>query len=299
VIERRFPPGSPWLYARIYTGTATIDTLLREAVGPLVRGALADGIADRWFFIRYGDPHWHLRLRFHGDPAALMRELVPRLHAALAPAIADGLCWKLELGTYEREVERYGGPAGIELAEQLFAADSDAVLAIVEASGGDAGADAAWRLALRGFDRLLGDLGLDLAARRAALTRARDSFGAELGMDTALQKKLGEKFRAHRDELVALLAAPDRDPDHPLGPGLEALAARSAASAPVAAELRARAARGALTAPVDELALSFLHMHANRLLAHSARAQELVLYDLLRRHYDGILARARRSHSTP
>ncbi|MGD8710215.1 MAG: hypothetical protein PVF40_07500, partial [Ectothiorhodospiraceae bacterium] len=42
---------------------------------------------------------------------------------------------------------------------------------------------------------------------------------------------------------------------------------------------------------VEELALSFVHMNANRLLRAAARAQELVLYDLLVRHYHSIVAR--------
>jgi thiopeptide-type bacteriocin biosynthesis protein len=292
-IIRRFPPGSAWLYAKIYTGTATVDALLREAIGPLVRDVLAGALAERWFFIRYSDPDWHLRLRFGGDPARLTGEVLPRLHAALAAAGDAGLWWRLGLDTYEREVERYGGPAGIELAEQLFAADSAAVLAIVEASSGDAGADAAWRLCLRGIDRLLADLGFDLAARLAIMTRARDEFGAEVGMDTAFQKRLGDKFRAHRAEIAELLAAPDDAPDHPFAPGLAALAARSAANAPIAAELRRRAS--ALTVPLERLAPSYVHMHANRMLSAQARMQEVVLYDLLRRHYDGEAARARKA----
>jgi thiopeptide-type bacteriocin biosynthesis protein len=292
-IGRRFPPGSTWLYAKIYTGTATADVLLREAIGPLVRDIVDSGHADRWFFIRYADPDWHLRLRFAGDPARLSGEVLPRLHAALAAAGDAGLWWRLALDTYEREVERYGGPAGVELAEQLFCADSAAVLAIVEASGGDTGADAAWRLCLRGVDRLLGDLGFDLATKLAILTRMRDEFGAEHGMDTAFQKRLGEKFRAHKAEIAELLAAPDDAPDHPFAPGLAALAARSTANAPIAAELRARA--GTLAVPLEQLAPSYVHMHANRMLSASARRQEVVLYDLLRRHYDGEVARARRA----
>jgi hypothetical protein len=35
-------------------------------------------------------------------------------------------------------------------------------------------------------------------------------------------------------------------------------------------------------------------MHVNRLMATMPNQHELVLYDLLRRHYDGIVARARK-----
>ncbi|KFA93239.1 lantibiotic dehydratase, partial [Archangium violaceum] len=65
-LPRSFAPGSEWLYAKLYTGTATADRVLCEAVAPLMREALASGDADHGFFIRYGDPDWHVRLRLHG-----------------------------------------------------------------------------------------------------------------------------------------------------------------------------------------------------------------------------------------
>ena len=60
--------------------------------------------------------------------------------------LEDGQLWRLQLDTYEREVERYGGPEGMVLAERLFQADSEAVLEIVEqypedARGGPSGQD--------------------------------------------------------------------------------------------------------------------------------------------------------------
>src|SRR5205823_5861924 len=53
---RSFPPGSEWLYAKLYTGAATMDQVLREVVAPLVEELTESRAADRWFFIRYGDP---------------------------------------------------------------------------------------------------------------------------------------------------------------------------------------------------------------------------------------------------
>jgi len=78
-----------------------------------------------------------------------------------------------------------------------------------------------------------------------------------------------------------------------LGPGLERLAQRSAANAPIIAELRAAEQRGALALPLTELAPSYVHMHVNRLIRSAQRAHELVLYDLLARLYESQLARAK------
>lgn len=289
---RRFLPGSPWLYLKLYTGTATADRLLRDHLAPAIETALASGLASSWFFLRYGDPDWHVRLRFTGDPQTLTSRLLPFLHAALAPACEQGLVWKVVVDTYEREIERYGGCEGVELAEQLFAADSDAALAIIRACEGDAGADAAWRVTLRGIDQLMDDLGFSLADKHRTITAARDAFGAEFGMDTAFQKRLGEKYRTHGKELAALLAAAP-DADHPFSPALDAFARRSEQVRPIAAQLRVLAEEGGLDQSLESLASSYIHMHVNRMIRSAARAHELVLYDLLRRHYDGQLARAK------
>ena len=297
-VQRRFLPGSEWLYLKLYTGRATADALMRDYLAPAVKAAFERNLATHWFFIRFGDPDWHIRLRFAGDPATLTGQLLPHLHQALAPASERGLVWKITLDTYEREVERYGGEHAIDTAEHMFRADSDCVLSILESLEGDAGADATWRLALRGIDRLMDDLGLSLVEKLVTMTVARDGFGAEVGMDTTLQKKLGEKYRSHKAEITSLLETPADDPDHMFGPAFQMIAERSRVQAPLAAHLRQLEADGELRSPVLELAHSFIHMHVNRMIRSAARMHELVLYDLLRRHYDGLIARAKHAKAS-
>jgi thiopeptide-type bacteriocin biosynthesis protein len=273
-VRRSFAPGSAWTYAKLYTGTATADRVLAQVVRPLVDEALTAGVADSWFLIRYADPHWHLRVRLRGDAG----RVITLLHDAAAPLLADGSIWRVQLDTYERELERYGGDAGMALSEALFHHDSEAVLAIVETLRGDEGLDARWRLAVVGIDRLLDDLGLDLAAKAGWAKERRDAFAREFGVDGRVAGQIGRRHRLERDALERLLAVDDPG-DHPLAPGLLALRARSERLAPVAAELRRRAV------DVAGLAASYAHMHANRLLRSAHRRQELVLSDLLLRLY--------------
>src|SRR5262249_13829844 len=70
-VPRLLPPGSAWLYARLYTGETVADGLLTDTIGPFARGLLDDGAIDRWFFMRYRDPEFHLRVRFRGNPERL------------------------------------------------------------------------------------------------------------------------------------------------------------------------------------------------------------------------------------
>lgn len=126
-MRRTFPPGSEWTYLKLYTGPASADWLLREMIAPLTHDLISSGAVDRWFFLRYGDPRFHLRVRFHGDDPAIL-EAVQRLAAG---ALEAGLAQDAQLGTYQREIERYGGADGILVAERLFHADSDAVIALL------------------------------------------------------------------------------------------------------------------------------------------------------------------------
>jgi thiopeptide-type bacteriocin biosynthesis protein len=289
-----FPPGSEWLYVKLYTGTSTADGLLRDVVGPAVREALASGAADSWFFLRYGDPEWHLRVRLHGDPAALHGQVLPSLQESLAGFLADGRLWKVQLDTYDREVERYGGPEGIDLAERLFRADSDAVLEIVEMIEGDEGADIRWRLALLGCDLLLSDLSLTPEAKQTAIEHLRTSFMREFSGGKPLRVQLDQKLRAERRSLTALLEG-GGGADDILAPAFDVLARRSQAIAPIAEEMRQREAAGRLTVPVAEMSTSFVHMFVNRIIRSAARAHELVLYDFLHQLQASREARKRKS----
>ena len=246
-VRRSFPPGSEWLYAKLYAGPVTLDQVLRDVIQPVIETALPTGAVDRWFFVRYGDPDWHLRVRFHGRPARLHDELLPALQAAAAPLLDDGRLWRFQLDTYQREVERYGGTEGIELAERLFHADSEAVLALATRLSEDARGDVRWRIALLGIDLLLADLGFDLDTRRAVISRARDSFASEFHVDASFRHQLGTKFRPERAGLVALLD-PTSDADTRLSCGLGILRRRSERLAPVMAELKSCADRPAVRA---------------------------------------------------
>ena len=292
---RQFAPGSEWLYAKLYTGMTAGDRVLREVVDPIVEHATASGVCDRWFFVRYGDPDFHLRVRFHGQPGAICA-LIPALHERCAPLVADGLIHRVQLDTYEREIERYGGDDGIELAEQLFHADSDAVLAVIRTLDTASELDDRWRFALLGIDLLLQDLRLDLGQRRSVIQDQRAGFGAEYEVGTLFERGLGAKFRKERLQLEALLGGAS---DGSLAAVRDAYRRRTACSRAVVDQLVEREHRGRLSVPVAELAKSFIHMHANRCLRSAPRPHELVLYDFLDRCYTSQVARARQPSRRP
>jgi thiopeptide-type bacteriocin biosynthesis protein len=226
----------------------------------------------------------------HGEPERLIHETLPSLNALTSALLDRGQLWRVQLDTYEREIERYGGDRGIDLAERIFHADSDAVVAILRGLQGDAGAEVRWRAALAGIDALLDDLGLSLEQKAAIARRACDGYGQEFGAGPAFRRELGRRFRGLRATLERVLD-PRAEPPAALAPGLAALARRSEEIRPIGAQLRRLEESGRLSTPVTEFAMSCAHMHVNRLLRSAQRAQELVLYELLDRLYSSQAAR--------
>lgn len=290
-VQRSFPPGSEWLYLKIFAGTSTVDQILINHVAPLLEEC--DELYDQWFFIRYSEHgHHHLRLRFLGDPETLTRELQPLLHARLAPLFEDGLCWKTQLDTYDREIERYGGPVGMEFAEELFWHDSEAILSLVQEYPGDAGAEPRWRMGLVAVDELLNVLGFDLKQKARIIKNARESFGREFNSKLGLDVSLGDKFRKLRKELDLLLF--EREYGELLEPGMKIIESRSQALEDWSNRIRQAEKDGMLQESVRSMVTSYTHMHLNRLLRAAQRAQEFVIYDFLDRLYDSRLAREKK-----
>jgi lantibiotic biosynthesis protein len=289
-------PGSDWLYFKLYGGEGTGDAVLTKAVAPAIAQWRARGIIDSWFFIRYSDPDPHLRVRVHGKPAILAAEALTDLHGRLEPFLQHGRLWRLELATYEREIERYGGPRNIERAERLFEHDSDAALAIVQACPGDGGAVHRWQLGLAGADRWLRDFGFDLDRRRAFARSARDGYVKEFGADNKItQGWLSDRFRKER-RAIELLVSPHHEPSDPvITEGLQALSRRSAAVAPLIQEMHELQVRRELSCPLEQIVHSLIHMFLNRLMRSSQRLQEMVVYEFLARLYDSEVARRKDS----
>jgi thiopeptide-type bacteriocin biosynthesis protein len=289
-VRRTFPPGSEWTYLKLYTGTATADSLLRQSIGPLARDLLASGAADRWFFIRYADPRFHLRLRFHGDPQALAGPV----EALAARALDRGLAYDAQLGTYEPEVERYHGPHGLDVAERIFHADSDAVIDLLGMfARGEPGLGERWRIGLFGADALLRDLGLDLDDRAEFARRRQRAFEQEFSADARLRQAVAARVRSERDGCDALLSATS-DTDHPLASGIAVIEQRSRRIEPLAAELAARSTGGRHGDAAAILAESYVHMWLDRLHRSENRFHEYVTYALLARV---LQARAKRAQA--
>jgi thiopeptide-type bacteriocin biosynthesis protein len=283
VLERSFSPGSEWLYAKIYTGPSQFDMLL-ERLGETVLGRCQSAGVSCWFFVPYADPAPHLRLRLRGPPHALWGSVLGWLRDALGPLEKAGVVARLQLDTYEREVERYGGPRGIESAEQIFGVDSEACRQLIAECQGDT--ELRWQLTLVGIDRLLSDLGFDLEERFTLASTRLERYRAEFDVTLQQKKRIANEYRRHSRRLSALLWLPPGEVAVREARALAVIEQRSASGAGACRRLREASDAGGLTRDRASIAGALAHMHAVRMLGPSVRLYELVMYEYLRRQYE-------------
>ncbi len=169
------------LHCMLHCAPETVDEFLLGDVAPLLDERGAD-----WFFIRYGEGGPHLRIRVRGEAARLaepLSALAAKLPTVTGPWPSTHAA--VNLVPYVPETQRYGGPAALPIAEDVFVHST--------------------RTALRAIR--------ETPHRTARLTAATDlavATGLGLGMDRlGVARWLRRHARAwqHADE-VELLPAP-------------------------------------------------------------------------------------------
>ncbi|PYC79475.1 hypothetical protein C7C46_14000 [Streptomyces tateyamensis] len=117
------------LHLHLNSDTEQVDRFLTGELAPLLDGLVAERQAGGWFFIRYGEGGPHLRIRLRDLTPAAAAEL-PATLARLGKAVpaVEG-SWPAAQGEvrvvpYVPETERYGGPAALPEAEQVFTVSS-------------------------------------------------------------------------------------------------------------------------------------------------------------------------------
>jgi len=292
--DRKFPPGSEWLYVKLYAGKSSVDRILR-VIGPTIEHAVDSGAVDRWFFLRAADPFSQLCLYFHGNPTVLRHQIQEPLQEAVGNLLHAGTLWRIQIDTYEREFEKYGGLEGMALAEAVFQADSETVMSLMSVYPGSTETSPRWYLTLRGVDQLLSDFGLDTPAKYKFVDFRLQVSSQTYTLD--LKRQLGQRYRKERRIIEQLLVLSLSDAGL-FTEGLLAFQRRTETLKQLAERYKLLEIEGRLLLPLPELIAAFALMHICRLLKSDEKIQQVRIYDCLRRYYGFVLARDKRYTET-
>ncbi|MDY8137083.1 thiopeptide-type bacteriocin biosynthesis protein [Aquimarina sp. 2201CG5-10] len=278
-IQRSFIVGGEWLYYKIYTGPKTSDVVLTEVIKPIAEHLLQNKVIDQWFFIRYADPKHHIRVRFHYNQPEKVGDIINAFYKSLQSYSDDDLIYKIQIDTYQRELERYGSTTMTQ-SEALFFYESSMIVSFLDMTDGDEGEELRWLFGIRAIDTLLNDFGYDEDNKLRLLERLKIGFGAEFGMDKNLKKQLDKKFKDQHDKIKAFMTfSASNNPDY--APMIDILEEKSENCKSLTQDILSKTDNKTL----DDLMSSYIHMLMNRLFRSKNRVHEMVIYDLLYRTY--------------
>lgn len=123
--ERYRLPFENWLYFNLYCNSNREEELIAFEIMDFCE-ILKKKYAIDYFFMRYADPKPHVRLRLNGEREVLL-QAYPSILKWQQKLMVEGILGDLKVSIYDREIERYGGQYLMNVAEQVFFADSFAV----------------------------------------------------------------------------------------------------------------------------------------------------------------------------
>ena len=280
MIKRIFIPGSEWLYYKIYCGPKTADYIISDIISDISNKMISEKVITKWFFIRYTDPDIHIRVRFHFTESINVNIILTLLHYRLEPLVDENIIWKIQLDTYNREIERYGADT-YSLSEELFYYDSEMIAKMIGLIEGDEGELYRWLFSLRATDELMNDFGLNLDQKLLFVDKRYESFSREFNVDKAMLKAISDKYRSNSAIMNSFL---DRrnDAASEYYPLIELLNIRTEKNAGVSEQIIRIAGFDNV---LNNLLNSYLHMMINRMFRTKQRLHELMISALLRKYY--------------
>jgi lantibiotic biosynthesis protein len=257
---RELGQSKKYLYLKLQLPIAQADSFLANRVLALTEDEDLRRHYQYFFFVRYAESGFHLRLRFFGTPDQLPRSARDRIWAwAEAESSQEGR--SLRVGRYRGEWRRYGGRIGVRFAERLSSVSSHCVLSFLSAR--NHGLETSkLEFALASGEALLSALGLSLEERDRLFgaighsVRSMPVFQAEAPRIAAIFEQLGPAILSIRHDPRVFCS-------QEMGP-LQAVTERFASEIG-----RLTPERGLLEQSLGlsmlRLSRSYLHMHCNRL----------------------------------
>ena len=265
-VKRTFTLGDEWIFAKIYTSVSASDKLIKE-----IFPKIADQeYISKWFYIRYSNPEYHLRLRIQVSDLSKISDVLQSINEELSPLLESRLIWKVEFGNYVRELERYAFK-NIEDSESLFFHDSVFVSKLLKEF--DDMDTSIWPYVLKSVDHLYDKFEFSAEEKHAHIKTLFERFWKEFGEDKYYKKVIDTKFRDLRADIMNVVMN-DNVPEsisyifNYRKTNLEKISFSN------------------LERPYPPgLLESYIHMNINRIAKTKPRHHELILYGLLEKYY--------------
>lgn len=262
-IQYTFAPGSEWIYFKLYCGASFSNELLLTVIKPIITTLLKEKIIDKAFFIHYTDPHYHIRFRMHfiqKDNMKHFSKAIDLMQRNTKDYLDNGRIWKLQLDTYQREIERYGLDH-IENAETTFFYDTLSFLELLQDERFQEDEQYRFSLNLHNIDNWLSLFNMSLKDKMIFCSEMANAFANEYNKEIAY--RIDQFYRSSLGKNMMML---DHTPEStwPL--------------------LQRDNQMDKLNLPQENLA-SYIHMSSNRWFPSDQRLMEYISYCFMTKQY--------------
>ena len=283
----KYMPGSGWLYLKFYVSRSFADKILTHEVYNTIKQLQRNGYLSGFFFIRYTDPYYHLRLRIQLTDTDHYSPVLSAFHKKLQKYMQSGIIWKIQLDTYYREIERYNIYL-METTESLFQVDSRYTIEMLQLIDRYGNEDHKWKIGLKSIDAYLHLFDSRAEDRMALIKSMSDAFKMEYHFNLKNTQVLNDCYRKKRKIVEHILEGSDEEPL--MQQLFILLKKRDKQLSGIVCTIKALCSKYSLD--YKDYIGSYIHMHINRLIPANNRLHELLLYDYVRRFYESALARA-------
>ncbi|OIV40467.1 lantibiotic dehydratase [Flavobacterium johnsoniae] len=264
-------PSQQALYFKIYIKNEQADSIILEKLNLILSELSAIKAFDHFFFIRYKDPGYHFRIRFFSDKLNL-ESILNSLNEGFQEEINSFIIDKIQIDTYEREIERYGGKTGMILSEKIFYYDSICVLNVLLWIEKNDMETQKWIIAMQGVHHLLDDFSTNLNEKITILEQLRDYYYGMISNRSQVNKKVSAFFQEKKKNIEILM-----DKQTFKHHFFDFFEIRSFKNNSVIAEIN--------EAKIRYDTENYIHMFLNRFFESDQNQQEIIIYDLLIRYY--------------
>lgn len=285
-VRRVYMPGSQWVYFKLYTGKIMSDELLLKHILPVIRSLIKYTHIDKWYYVRYSDPDYHLRLRVLAVDESSVNNIIKMFYKEIVSCHANGLVWKVQLDTYNRELERYGKNL-IEEAESVFCADSICIVSILKQIGRNE--QLRWMISFKLIDSLLTDFLLDVYSKQQILESLNNDYKKEFGFNDFNMKQLNTKYRTYRKIIENVIE--NRVNDILFSKLYRLIKNKSRCNSFFVKTIYEKRNNNDSNVSINSLLKSHIHMMLNRLFCDKNRMYEMVIYNFMNKYYKSLIAK--------
>jgi thiopeptide-type bacteriocin biosynthesis protein len=287
-IDKLVPAGGgDCIYFKIYCNHSMADNIIKDHIKPWFDQLHLAGVSFTWFFIRYADPQFHLRIRIFSTEQNILK-IRTNFFVIVSVVNRHKKSWKIQEDTYNREWQRYGAE-NMKNVEEYFYIDSKFVMDLICKLSGSELQSLRWKIALIIVNNVLDDFALSILQKAELMTSMEQSFLEEFGSIRNNKLELSKKFRRSKTEIESALLGQETN----LSSVYELLEHRKERIKIVVDKIDKLNRGGELGVSLFNLVSSIIHMSLNRIFESKHRMQEMVIYSFLSCHYKSEIARAK------